>query len=79
MPIGTIVSGVIAALAMKGAEKITEKSAEKAFENRSVNSLTRALMPSRPVAPPFLSIETTTPTSPVPFLSNLGHACTGLV
>ena len=35
MPIGTIVSGVIAALAMKGAEKITEKSAEKAFENRS--------------------------------------------
>ena len=35
MPIGTIVSGVIAVLAMKGAEKITEKSAEKAFENRS--------------------------------------------
>ena len=35
MPIGTIVTGVITALAMKGAEKITEKSAEKAFENRS--------------------------------------------
>ena len=35
MPIGTIVAGVIGALAMKGAEKITEKSAEKAFENRS--------------------------------------------
>ncbi len=35
MPIGTIVTGVIAALAMKAAEKITEKSAEKAFENRS--------------------------------------------
>ncbi len=36
MPIGTIVAGVISALAMKAAEKITEKSAEKAFENRSV-------------------------------------------
>ena len=35
MPIGTIVAGVISALAMKAAEKITEKSAEKTFENRS--------------------------------------------
>ena len=33
---GAIVAGVFKALAMKAAEKITEKSAEKAFENRSV-------------------------------------------
>ena len=35
MPIGTIVAGVISALAMKPPKKFTEKSAEKAFENRS--------------------------------------------
>src|SRR5262245_19121326 len=35
MPIGTIVAGVIGALAMNGAEKLTEKSAETAFDNCS--------------------------------------------
>lgn len=35
MAIETIIGGIITALAMKGAEKLTEKSAEHAFENRS--------------------------------------------
>lgn len=35
MAIETIIGGIILALAMKGAEKLTEKTAEHAFENRS--------------------------------------------
>lgn len=35
MAIETIIYGVISALAMKGAEKLVDKSAENAFENRS--------------------------------------------
>jgi hypothetical protein len=36
MIIETVITGIISALAMKGAEKFVEKSAENAFENRSV-------------------------------------------
>ncbi len=36
MIIETVITGIITALAMKGAEKFVEKSAENAFENRSV-------------------------------------------
>lgn len=35
MVIETVITGIISALAMKGAEKLVEKSAENAFENRS--------------------------------------------
>ncbi|HEV8157725.1 MAG TPA: hypothetical protein VGP58_01755 [Pyrinomonadaceae bacterium] len=36
MIIETVITGIISALAMKGAEKFVEKSAENTFENRSV-------------------------------------------